>query len=70
MGKITELKHKLQKKAGQVIVEEAIKRLEAAIELKDQGKDVEGDKVVNDMKDWLDGLIEEFEKNRDQKNNR
>lgn len=70
MGKITELKHKLQKKAGQVIVEEAIKRLEAAIELKDQGKDAEGDKVVNDMKDWLDGLIEEFEKNRDQKNNR
>lgn len=62
MGKITELKHKLQKKAGQVIVEEAIKRLEAAIELKDQGKEAEGDKVVNDMKDWLDGLIEELEK--------
>ncbi|MBQ3163815.1 MAG: GNAT family N-acetyltransferase [Lachnospiraceae bacterium] len=62
MGKITELKHKLQKKAGQVIVEEAIKRLEAAIELKDQGKEAEGDKVVNDMKAWLDGLIEEFEK--------
>lgn len=62
MGKITELKYKLQKKAGQVILEEAIKRLEAAIELKDQGKEAEGDKVVNDMKDWLDGVIQDFEK--------
>ena len=45
------------------MIEEAIKRLEAAIELKDQGKEAEGDAVVNDMKDWLNGIIEGIEKN-------
>ncbi len=38
MSKITKMKYSLQKKAGQAIVEEAIKRLETAIELKDQGR--------------------------------
>lgn len=57
MGKLDRLKHKLQDKASQSIVEEIIKRLESAVELKDQGKDAEGDVVVNDMKDWLDGMI-------------
>mgnify|MGYP004521329231 FL=1 len=50
-------------KAERALIEEAIKRLEAAIELKDQGKEAEGDAVVNDMKDWLNGIIEGIEKN-------
>lgn len=62
MGKITESKHKMQKKAEQVIVEEIMRRLETAIKLREQGKDVEGDKVVNDMKDWLKELKQQMEK--------
>lgn len=62
MGKITELKHKMQKKVEKAIVEEALRRLEAAIELKDNGKEAEGDKVMNDMINWLDELIQQTEK--------
>ena len=63
MGMIFEMKRKIKSKAERALIEEAIKRLEAAIELKDQGKEAEGDAVVNDMKDWLNGIIEGIEKN-------
>ena len=63
MGMISEMKSKIKSKAERALIEEAVKRLEAAIELKDQGKEVEGDAVVNDMKDSLNGIIEGIEKN-------
>lgn len=63
MGMISEMKRKIKSKAERALIEEAIKRLESAIELKEQGKDAEGDAVVNDMKDWLNGIIEGIEKN-------
>lgn len=63
MGMISEMKRKIKSEAERTLIEEAIKRLEAAIELKDQGKEAEGDAVVNDMKDWLNGIIEGIEKN-------
>lgn len=63
MGKISEMKRKVKSKAERAMLEEVIKRLETAIELKDQGKEAEGDAVVNDMKDWLNGIIEGIEKN-------
>lgn len=62
MGKILEMKHKLHGKGEQAIVKEAIKRLETAVELKDQGREAEGDRVVNDMLEWLDGIIQGMEK--------
>ena len=62
MGMISEMRRKIKSKAERALIEEAMKRLEAAIELKDQGKEAEGDAVVNDMKDWLNGIIEELEK--------
>lgn len=63
MGMISAMKSKIKSKAERALIEEAVKRLEAAIELKDQGKEAEGDAMVNDMKDWLNGIIERIEKN-------
>ena len=54
MGMISETKRKIKSKAERALIEEAIKRLESAIELKEQGKDAEGDAVVNDY----EGLAE------------
>lgn len=62
MGMISEMKRKIKTKAERALIEEVIKRLESAIELKDQGKEAEGDAVVNDMKDWLNGIIEGVDK--------
>lgn len=61
MGKIFEAKQKFERKAEQAIVEEVIKQLEAAIELKKQGKDADGDKVVDNIKVWLERKIQEIE---------
>ena len=62
MSMLTDAKKSINKKAEQAVMDEAIKRLETAVHLKDQGKDAEGDKVVNDMKEWLDEMIQEMEK--------
>ncbi len=62
MGKIFKAKQKFKKKADQTIVEEIIKQLETAIELKDQGKDADGDKIINNMKDWLERRNQKIEK--------
>lgn len=51
MEMISEIKRKIKSKAERALIEEAIKCLEVAIELKDQGKEAEEDAVVNDMKD-------------------
>ena len=59
---ISEMKRKIKNKAERALIEEAIKCLESAIELKEQGKEAEGDAVVNDMKDWLNGIIDGIEK--------
>lgn len=66
MGIISEMKRKTKSKAERVLIEEVIKCLESAIELKDQGKDAEGDAVMNDTKDWLDGIIKGIENNMGQ----
>ncbi|MBQ3545961.1 MAG: hypothetical protein IJA34_13425 [Lachnospiraceae bacterium] len=61
MGIISEKKRKIKSKAERALIEEVIKRLESAIELKEKGKETEGDAVVNDMKEWLDGIIKGIE---------
>lgn len=61
MGIISEKKRKIKSKAERALIEEVIKRLESAIELKEEGKETEGDAVVNDMKEWLDGIIKGIE---------
>ena len=61
VDKILEAKSDFEKKAEQMVAEEIIKRLGVAIELRNQGKDAESDKVVNDMKDWLERDIQEIE---------
>lgn len=61
------VKKKIKNKTEQAIVQEAIRRLETAIELKNQGKEAEGDAVVNDMENWLNGMIEGIEKSNGQK---
>lgn len=53
MSKIMDMKRKVQRKAEKVILDEVVKRLEKAVELKDQGKDAEGDMVMKEMKEWL-----------------
>lgn len=62
MGMLADMIKRFNSKTEQAIVQEVIKRLETAIELKDQGKDAEGDAAVNDMKDWLEGVIQGIEK--------
>ena len=62
MGILAEKKKKVKSKAEQAIVQEVIRRLETAIELKNQGKEAEGDEVVNDVKAWIKGIIQRSEK--------
>lgn len=62
MGKITESKHHMQEEANQAVVEETLRRLEIALELKKQGKEDEGDKALDDIKDWLEEMIQGMER--------
>ncbi len=61
MGMLTEKKQKIKKEAERAILEDAKRRLETALKLKEQGKDAEGDKIINDMVEWLDGLAQGIE---------
>jgi len=61
MGIGSEMKKKIKSKAERALIEEVIKRLESAIELRDQGKENESNAVVNDMQDWLDEIIKGIE---------
>jgi len=61
MRKINELVHKFSDNAGDAVIDKVLAQLEHAIELKDQGKDDEADKVVNDLKAWLDDSIQQLE---------
>ena len=61
MGIGSEMKKKIKSKAERALIEEVIKRLESAIELRDQGKETESNAVVNDMQDWLDEIIKGIE---------
>lgn len=62
MSKIMDMKRKVQRKAEKVILDEVVKRLEKAVELKDQGKDAEGDMVMKEMKEWLKRICPDEEK--------
>ena len=62
MSKIEETKYRLRDKIGQSILEEMVGRLETIIELKNQDKESDGDKAINDMKDWLEGYIKNYDK--------
>lgn len=62
MGKMSELKHEFSNMKGQAFLDEVVKRLEKAVELKEQGQELEGDKVVNEMKAWLEERIQTIEK--------
>lgn len=62
MSMFTDMKKKFKGQTEQALIQEVVKRLENAIELKEQGKETEGDAVVNEMKDWLNGMIEKIEK--------
>ncbi len=57
MGRIIEQKYKIQKRADHAILEEALRRVELAEELKKQGKDAECDQVMKDMRVWAEKLI-------------
>lgn len=61
MGTMKDKRQKFTSKAEKEILEEMLQRLEKAIELKDQGKEKEGDNVVNGMKQWLDDQLQEIE---------
>lgn len=61
MSKMAEKKRELKKQVEREVVEEASRRLEQVLELKNQGKEAEGDQVVNEMIAWLEGLLEETE---------
>lgn len=61
MSKMTEKKRELKKQVEREVVEEASRRLEQALELKNQGQDAEGDQVIEKMKAWLEGLLIESE---------
>lgn len=61
MGKILEAKRKFEKKAEQAIIQDVIKQLEIAIELKEQGKEADGDKIVNDMIARLEEKIQKID---------
>lgn len=67
MSKIGESKHKFKYKAENYVVERIIGELERAIELKEQGEEAEGDKVVNDVKAWLEESIQQIEDKKQQK---
>lgn len=62
MSKIMNLKRKVQQKAENMILDEILKRLENAKDLKEQGKEAEGNMVMDDMREWLDHVIQEMEK--------
>ena len=62
MGMLVDAKKSISKKKEQAVVDEVIRRLESAVHLKEQGKEAEGDMVVNDMIEWLDGIIQKIEK--------
>lgn len=62
MSMLVDAKKSISKKKEQAVVDEVIRRLESAVHLKEQGKEAEGDMVVNDMIEWLDGIIQKIEK--------
>ena len=61
MGMLSDMKQRIKTEAERAIVEEAVRRLETAVELKDQGKEAEGDRIVNDMIAWLEDMIQGIE---------
>ena len=63
MGTVAEIRRDIRKKAEKEVLNEVVKRLEDALEFKNQGKEEEGDKIVKDMINWL-------EKNTDEEENK
>lgn len=63
MSKIKELKQKMYKKNEQAILEEALSHLEKASKLEKEGNTIEANLVVNDLKEWLQNIIQKVEKN-------
>lgn len=61
MGKVTDIRRNIQKQTEKEVLEEIWKRLEVALELKHQGKEEDGNKMVDDLINWLKNLIEEEE---------
>lgn len=62
MSKFSERKYNVHKRAERKVLEEVSKRLELALEYKNQGKDVECDQIIDDVSAWLEELIQEPEK--------
>lgn len=61
MGKVAEIRRDIRKKAEKDVLNEVVKRLEDALEFKNQGKEEEGDKIVKDMINWLEKITDEEE---------
>lgn len=61
MGKVAEVRRDIRKQAEKEVLNEVVKRLEDALEFKNQGKEAEGDKIVKDMINWLERITEEEE---------
>lgn len=59
MGKVAEIRRDIRKKAEKEVLNEVVKRLEDALEFKNQGKEEEGDKIVKDMINWLEKITDE-----------
>lgn len=61
MGEILDKQYKLRKSHERSLLEEVAKRLDTAIELREQGNKDESNMIMEDMKGWLQTISKELE---------
>lgn len=62
MGRLRDAKYDFDKQNEKAVIENVIERLKFAVELKEQGRVEERDKVVNEVRIWIEDKIQELEK--------